>query len=365
MGLKKVGERRYELDIRVGGKRGKRVKRVIKADYATAKQIYQDIQGRIARGSFGLNDLDPKQILLSDFIGKYLSYAGSTKKASTVSLERIYLAEFLKVIGNVQLRSISVQDLDMWQAALLRKVNATTFNIRRSMIHAAFNKAKQWGYIAENPMAGVRKLRVEERRLHMTDEEIGAIRSEIDWDIGHARNRHHRRFHELFRLYFDFLLNTGLRRSEALSLQWSRIDFVRNVIYIEETKDKETRTIPLTGRAREILLELGEDLFGELNEGLVTHKFTDYAGRANLKGFKLHSLRHTFATRLIELGVDVLTVSKLLGHSDIKTTMIYAKARVSVLRSAMDLLEVGGKKVVNSDGKEMESLEKSNSGKNS
>jgi integrase len=356
MGLKKVGERRYELDIRVGGKQGKRVKRIIKADLATAKKIYQDIQGRIARDNFGLGSLDQKQIHLSDFIEKYLSYAGSTKKASTVALERIYLAEFLKIVGNVQLRSISIQNLDMWQAVLLQKVNATTFNIRRSMIHAAFNKAKQWGYIVENPMSAVRKLRVEERRRHMTDEEIEAIRSAIDWDIGHARNRHHRRFHRLFRMYFDFLLNTGLRRSEALSLRWSQVDFARNVIYIEETKDKETRTIPLTACAKEILHELGPGLFGELNEGLVTHKFTHYAGKANLKGFKLHSLRHTFATKLIELGVDILTVSKLLGHSDIKTTMIYAKTRVSVLRSAMDLMEAGGKKLESLDEKKVKLL---------
>jgi hypothetical protein len=86
--------------------------------------------------------------------------------------------------------------------------------------------------------------------------------------------------------------------------------------------------------------------FAGLNKTLVTHKFTYDASKAKLKGFKLHSLRHTFATRLIELGVDILAVSKLLGHSDIKTTMVYAKAGVGVLRSAverLDLSEKGGK----------------------
>jgi site-specific recombinase XerD len=49
-------------------------------------------------------------------------------------------------------------------------------------------------------------------------------------------------------------------------------------------------------------------------------------------------VQHTFATRLIELGVDILTVSKLLGHSDFRTTMIYAKVGVSVLRDAVERL---------------------------
>lgn len=57
-----------------------------------------------------------------------------------------------------------------------------------------------------------------------------------------------------------------------------------------------------------------------------------------MEGFKLHSLRHTFATRLILLGVDIYTVSKILGHSDIKTSMVYAKTTLGTLQSAISRL---------------------------
>ncbi len=67
--------------------------------------------------------------------------------------------------------------------------------------------------------------------------------------------------------------------------------------------------------------------------------FWSVCKKADLNGFKLHSLRHTFATQLIDRGVDVLTVSKILGHSDIKTTMIYAKVRLESLRNAVRLPE--------------------------
>ena len=63
------------------------------------------------------------------------------------------------------------------------------------------------------------------------------------------------------------------------------------------------------------------------------------ADKAKLSGFKQHSLRHTFATRLLALGVDISIVSKLLGHSSIETTMIYAKATLDTLRGAIRTLD--------------------------
>ncbi|TAK61033.1 MAG: hypothetical protein EPO24_06125 [Bacteroidetes bacterium] len=62
-----------------------------------------------------------------------------------------------------------------------------------------------------------------------------------------------------------------------------------------------------------MLRSLGENLFQDLNKIFVIHKFTYFAKCAGLSGFKLHNLRHTFATRLIAHGIDIYTVSKLLG----------------------------------------------------
>jgi len=178
----------------------------------------------------------------------------------------------------------------------------------------------------------------------MTGDELKRLFAALDANIVGARNSHHRELHRLFRSYVEFMLNTGLRREEGLQLGWDNVDLEKGVIFIGKTKDKDARIIPLTNQARLILERLGDGLFAGLKKNTATQKFISAASRAGLKGFKLHSLRHTFATRLIELGVDILTVSKLLGHSDIRTTMIYAKSGVSVLRDAVARLDAAESK---------------------
>jgi integrase len=146
------------------------------------------------------------------------------------------------------------------------------------------------------------------------------------------------RFRKTFKLYVEFLLNTGLRREEALKLRLEHVDLSQNVIFVEKTKTGQMRVIPLNRRAKEILIELGENLFSKLNKHDVTNKFRHYLEQAGLEGFKLHSLRHTFATRLLSMGVDLYTISRLLGHTDMKTSMIYAKTNVETLRGVVEKL---------------------------
>ena len=76
-----------------------------------------------------------------------------------------------------------------------------------------------------------------------------------------------------------------------------------------------------------------------MNREHVSRKFAHDVEKAGLKNFKLHSLRHTFATNLVSAGIDIYTVSRLLGHSDIRTSLIYAKARMDTLREAVRKLD--------------------------
>jgi integrase len=307
-----------------------------------AVQILQEIQGKIARGTFNLEDYEKKEIMLSDFLDRYFQYAASYKAKGTITLEKIITSTFSSIVGNCQLRTIDIQTLDRWKAERMNApINAVTFNIERRALHAIFNVAKKWDYVSENPFREVKKLRVEEHRLFMTNEEQMKFFEALADGIKNASRIPRRKKLQLAFLYYEFLLNTGLRREEGLNLKRSNVDLVQNVIYIEKAKDKETRTVPLTQRATRILESLDEKLFSSLSKDYVTRQFAKHLKDAGLRGFKLHSLRHTTATMMIGHGVDILTVSKILGHSDIRTTMIYAKTQLPVMKRAMEKLETG------------------------
>lgn len=201
------------------------------------------------------------------------------------------------------------------------------------------NVAKSWNYIDENPFDHVGKMREEEKRLYMTSTELQRFFEALAKIAQAAIRKPRKEKIALLGPFNEFLLNTGLRREEAIGLTTNDIDYERNLILIPKAKDKEARAVPLTERARDIIDSVSPLLISTLSKDYVTHNFTAICKSAGLTGFKLHSLRDTFATRLIDIGVDVLTISKILGHSDIKTTMIYAKVRVEALKNAVRMLE--------------------------
>lgn len=146
----------------------------------------------------------------------------------------------------------------------------------------------------------------------------------------------------------------GLRISELLYLQVTDIDSARMVVNVRQGKGAKDRQVPLSAR---LLTELrqwwcghrtkpwlfpgmvGESRQRPMHPGSVQRLMKKIVARAKLrKSASMHTLRHSYATHLLEAGVDVVTVQKLLGHSDLSTTARYLHLSRRHLASLPDLL---------------------------
>ncbi len=118
-------------------------------------------------------------------------------------------------------------------------------------------------------------------------------------------------------LVCSLLYGTGMRLMEALRLRVKDVDFARHEILIRDGKGMKDRITMLPQR-------LEQPLRHHLDEKRVQRNFKRAArGAGIVKQISPHTLRHCFATHLLEAGQDIRTVQELLGHADVKTTMIY------------------------------------------
>lgn len=156
------------------------------------------------------------------------------------------------------------------------------------------------------------------------------------------------------RIVLTLIYSAGLRGQEVINLKISDIDFERKTIHIRQSKYKKDRIVPLAesmavGLKKYLKAENPHIwLFnGKEPDGRYSVRGLSWVMRENLKktsitkAVNLHSLRHTYATHLLEQGVNIVTVKELLGHSDITTTMIYlhvAQCQLVQAHSPLDTL---------------------------
>lgn len=199
---------------------------------------------------------------------------------------------------------------------LSRNSKVSYFNKLRACLNQAFDDR----IIARNPIRGIEGFKAEEgTRMYLTTEELKKlVNTPCDY--------------ESVRRAFLFSCLTGLRRSDILKLKWNDVfqqgDFTRIIFKQKKTGGQEY--LDITQQAAELMGERGkgEDfVFDDIFSPDCTNKtIQNWVLRAGIdKKITFHCGRHTFAVMMIDLGTDIYTVSKLLGHRELSTTQIYAK----------------------------------------
>lgn len=136
-------------------------------------------------------------------------------------------------------------------------------------------------------------------------------------------------------------LDTGMRVSEVLSIKAN--DVTDQLITIWVNKSDRPRSIPMTDRVKEIVnrrFKMSDRLI-DLSRDQVSHywkKMRQYMNLVHDVQFVPHAMRHTFCSRLVQRGVDIVTVKELAGHSTIVVTMRYAHLNPNNLRDAINVL---------------------------
>ena len=219
----------------------------------------------------------------------------------------------------------------------------STINMEMSLMNHAFTLAiKEWEWVKDNPVKMVSREKVNnliERWLTL-EEEKNLLNSSPKW----------------LQEIIIFAINTGFRLSEILDLKWPQVDLLKKTVTILVQKNKGKDTLPLCERALEILKERSGNRCGETSYVFHTRNGTRIAANNLQRGFsaaleksgieklRFHDLRHTFATRLAQAGVDLYTVQKLGRWKNTSMVMRYAHHYPESLRSGVAVLDkVNGK----------------------
>jgi len=290
---------------------------------------------------------EPKEkkvsIKLSCFIEEYKTYVRNTysEKYLKKAVRPSFMA-FQKHIKDIPLNQISTRIIDQFisSASASSKHSASLYH---RTLKAAFNKAVVWNYLEDNPFNKIKAPKVPKSfPVFISESELIIILNKTEM--------------QLMKDIFTTAFFTGMRLGELVNMKWNWIDFKENIITVKNSsefnsKNKRERIIPIHTKVQTILknlYQLGKFentlVFSryegiKLNEDFVSKQFKKAVRAAKLNDkIHFHTLRHSFASALVQRGISLYAVKELLGHGNIKTTQIYSHLQKDNLMEAVNRL---------------------------
>jgi integrase len=275
----------------------------------------------------------PVRISLKDFGDRYMEYAKANKRSWLRDEQMLKpLKEYLNPESH--LAEITPPEIEGFKLHRRKQVSGATVNRELALLKHMFNLAIDWDlHIGSNPLRKVKYFQEVNTgfRVLNPDEQTRLLRNATP----------------AIQDVILYALNTGSRIGEIFSLRWQDVDLDRGMINSFSHKTQKVRVVPINAAVRRILefWKLGkknEYVFYNQKTG---ERFVDLdAGlelackKAKIEGVTWHTLRHTFASRLLERGADIITVKELLGHSTVTVTMRYTHSNLAAKVAAVGKL---------------------------
>jgi integrase len=309
--------RTWWLDFRHQGVRhalrlGTNISRTVAWELASVKR------GGILKGEAGIGK-KRKDLSFDDARTKFQAWATASKKPGTARAYAECLRRLAESFGGTRLSLISSFAVEKHKQQRIQAGARVRANRELAVLKSLFNRCREWKlFEGENPVTSVKLLKEPRQRLRFLEPE------EEDRLLAECA--------EPLRTIILVGTNCGLRlKSEALTLRWADVDVMRRTLTVAAAyaKSGTSRMVLLNSvvlAALDRLQRISEFVFAKPN-GKPYHAIRGFRAacqRAGLTGVTPHTLRHTFATRLVENGVDLRTVQELGGWATLSLIQRYA-----------------------------------------
>ena len=275
----------------------------------------------------------------SEFIRDlYLPFATNAKRSWRTD-EAVLRVQVLPIIGRLPMDQITTVIIADLLSRMARKEYASgTMNRVLVLLRFVFNLAIRWkaSGVHTNPTTGLKLLpeKVQNRFLSMDEAQRLLNALEVDANQTAARA-------------ITLLLLTGARRNEITQARWEYVCWANRTLHVPCAKSGRPRSIVLNGAALELLRSIqpvpnNPYVFPSAITGrpspTLHFPWTRVRKRAGLMDVRLHDLRHSFASFLVNKGVSIYVVQGLLGHTLVKTTQRYAHLADATLSEAAEVI---------------------------
>ena len=309
-----------------------------------AKKWAQVTEGAIFEGRH-FNVKEAKRHTVADLIDRYLTNVLPHKSFSSIDNQTRQLQWWKAQLGHCILADLTPTLIADHRDKLargdgIRRKNSTVRRYLAALSHALTVAVKEWGWLDDSPMRKVSKPREPRGRVRfLSDEERQSLLDACK----ESRNPY---------LYIVVILalSTGARRGELLSLHWSDVNLKRGMLTFRATKNGETRSVPLTGYAFDVLTthakvrRLDTTLVFANSTGMkplsVRDAFENAVKRADIANFRFHDLRHSAASYLAMNGASLAEIAEVLGHKTLAMVKRYAHLTEAHTRSVVERMNI-------------------------